>query len=222
LHNGQLNLDQAQESERTNTPIFTTMWDERYSETGFAFGTEPNDFLVASVGLLQPESQILCLAEGEGRNAVHLASLGHRVTAVDSSSVGLEKALLLAKQRGVSIAIVEADLEDYHIPPGAFQAIISIFCHLPPAIRMRLHQKVCEGLTPGGIFILEGYAKKQIDNNTGGPRKIDLLMDLEELKRELQPLILGHALETERNIQEGAYHNGIGAVVQIIATKPGS
>lgn len=198
------------------------MWDERYSETGFAFGTEPNDFLVASVGLLQTESQILCLGEGEGRNAVHLASLGHRVTAVDSSSVGLEKALLLAKQRGVSIAIVEADLKDYHIPPGAFQAIISIFCHLPPAIRMRLHQKVCEGLTPGGIFILEGYAKKQIDNNTGGPRKIDLLMDLEELKRELQPLILSHALETERDIQEGAYHNGIGAVVQIIGTKPGS
>jgi hypothetical protein len=87
---------------------------------------------------------------------------------------------------------------------------------------MRLHQKVCEGLTPGGIFILEGYAKKQIDNNTGGPRKIDLLMDLEELKRELQPLILSHALETQRDIQEGAYHNGIGAVVQIIGTKPGS
>ncbi|MBT8355381.1 MAG: class I SAM-dependent methyltransferase, partial [Desulfofustis sp.] len=172
------------------------MWDERYSESGFAFGTEPNDFLVASVGLLQPGSRILCLAEGEGRNAVYLASLGHRVTAVDSSSVGLKKALLLAEKRGVSIDIVEADLENYHIPPGAFQAIISIFCHLPPAVRTRLHQKVFEGLTPGGIFILEGYAIKQIDNNTGGPRKIELLMDLEELKRELQPLILSHALET--------------------------
>ncbi|NNF46491.1 MAG: class I SAM-dependent methyltransferase, partial [Desulfofustis sp.] len=144
------------------------------------------------------------------------------VTAVDSSSVGLKKALLLAEKRGVSIDIVEADLENYHIPPGAFQAIISIFCHLPPAVRTRLHQKVFEGLTPGGIFILEGYASKQIDNNTGGPRKIELLMDLEELKRELQPLILSHALETERNIQEGAYHDGIGTVVQIIGTKKGS
>ena len=44
----------------------------------------------------------------------------------------------------------------------------------------------------------------------------------EELKRELQPLILNHAIETERDVREGAYHNGIGAVVQIIGTKPGS
>jgi hypothetical protein len=198
------------------------MWDERYSESGFAFGTEPNDFLVASVELLQPASQVLCLAEGEGRNGVYLASLGHRVTAVDSSPVGLGKALLLAEQRGVSIDIVEADLEDYPIQPGSFQAIISIFCHLPPDIRARLHRKVCEGLTPGGVFILEGYAKKQINNDTGGPRKIELLMDLEELKHELKPLVLSHALETERDVREGAYHNGIGAVVQIIGTKPGS
>ena len=198
------------------------MWDERYSESGFAFGTEPNDFLVASVGLLQPGSEILCLAEGEGRNGVYLASLGHRVTAVDSSSVGLEKALQLAERRGVSMDIVEADLEDFAIQPSSFQAIISIFCHLPPAIRIHLHQKVCEGLSPGGVFILEGYAKKQINNDTGGPRKIELLMDLEELKHELQPLILNHAIETDRDIREGAYHDGIGAVVQIIGTKPGT
>ena len=198
------------------------MWDERYSESGFAFGTEPNDFLVASVGLLQPGSEILCLAEGEGRNGVYLASLGHRVTAVDSSSVGLGKALQLAERRGVSMDIVEADLEDFAIQPSSFQAIISIFCHLPPALRVRLHQKVCEGLSPGGVFILEGYAKKQINNDTGGPRKIELLMDLEELKHELQPLILNHAIETERDIREGAYHEGIGTVVQIIGTKPGT
>ena len=198
------------------------MWDERYSESGFAYGTEPNDFLVATVELLPPGSKILCLAEGEGRNAVYLASLGHRVTAVDSSSVGLEKALLLAEQRGVAIDIVEADLIDFVIKPNSFHVIVSIFCHLPPAIRTQLHQKVIEGLAPSGIFILEGYAKKQLSNDTGGPRKIELLMDLEELKHELQPLILSHALETERDIREGAYHDGIGTVVQIIGTKSSS
>jgi len=198
------------------------MWNERYRESGFAYGTEPNDFLASSAGLLHPGSRILCLAEGEGRNAVYLASLGHLVTAVDSSPVGLEKALLLAKERGVSIDTVEADLETYVVQPGFFQAVVSIFCHLPPAVRLRIHQKVCEGLTPGGIFILEGFAKKQINNGTGGPRKLELLIDLEELKRELQLLLLSHAVETERDIREGAYHQGVGAVVQIIGTKPGS
>lgn len=196
------------------------MWNERYSETGFAFGTEPNDFLVASAQLLQPHSEVLCLAEGEGRNGVYLASLGHRVTAVDSSSVGLEKARRLAQKQGVEIETVEADLEDFVITPGSFQAIVSIFCHLPPAVQTKLHRRVCEGLTPGGIFILEGYAKKQINYDTGGPRKIEMLMDLDTLKGELQQLYLSHAIEIERDIHEGAYHDGVGAVVQIIGTRP--
>lgn len=197
------------------------MWNERYSEPGFAYGTEPNDFLVATAPMLQPESEVLCLAEGEGRNAVYLASLGHRVTAVDSSSVGLEKAYLLARKQGVTIRTVEADLGDFIINPGSFQAIVSIFCHLPPVVQSSLHQRIYEGLTPGGIFILEGYSKRQINYDTGGPRKIEMLMDLEELKRELQALDLNHAIETERDIREGSYHLGTGAVVQIIGTRPG-
>ncbi len=196
------------------------MWDERYSESGFAFGTAPNDFLAASAALLRPNSEILCLAEGEGRNGVYLAGLGHRVTAVDSSAVGLAKARRLAEKRGVVIRTVEADLEDFVIAPGSFHAIFSIFCHLPPAVQKELHRRVCEGLAPGGIFILEGYAKKQIDYDTGGPRKIEMLMDLDILKEELQPLELSHAVEIERDIQEGAYHDGVGAVVQIIGTRP--
>ena len=196
------------------------MWNQRYSDPGFAYGTDPNDFLVASSMLLQPESEVLCLAEGEGRNAVYLATLGHRITAVDSSAVGLEKARSLARDYSVTIRTVEADLDDFIIEPGSFQAIVSIFCQLPPAVRTGLHKKVCEGLVPGGVFILEGYAKRQIELDTGGPRDIDLLMDLDVLKRELDQLELNHAIEIERAVHEGRYHDGIGAVVQIIGTRP--
>jgi SAM-dependent methyltransferase len=196
------------------------MWNQRYSDPGFAYGTDPNDFLVASSMLLQPESEVLCLAEGEGRNAVYLATLGHRVTAVDSSAVGLEKARSLARDYSVTLRTIEADLDDFIIEPGSFQAIVSIFCQLPPAVRTGLHKKVCEGLVPGGVFILEGYTKRQIELDTGGPRDIDLLMDLEMLKRELDQLELNHAIEVERAVHEGSYHDGIGAVVQIIGTRP--
>ena len=50
------------------------MWDERYSEEGYAYGTAPNGFLASVVGELQ--SPVLCLASGEGRNAVWLAEQG--------------------------------------------------------------------------------------------------------------------------------------------------
>jgi hypothetical protein len=45
-------------------------WNTRYKETEYAYGTEPNEFLKANSHLLKSHSKILCLAEGEGRNAV--------------------------------------------------------------------------------------------------------------------------------------------------------
>jgi len=49
-------------------------WYERYSESEFVYGTEPNEFLVSVVGRI-PKGTVLSLAEGEGRNAVYLASV---------------------------------------------------------------------------------------------------------------------------------------------------
>ena len=70
------------------------MWDERFEEEGFAYGTEPNDFLKSEFSRIPMAGRVLCLAEGEGRNAVFLAKEGYTVTAVDQSSVGLQKAKL--------------------------------------------------------------------------------------------------------------------------------
>jgi len=58
------------------------MWNERYAQPGFAYGTEPNEFLVSAAGRI-PVGPVLSLGEGEGRNAAYLAGLGHRVVAVD-------------------------------------------------------------------------------------------------------------------------------------------
>ncbi|MDN5561852.1 MAG: hypothetical protein L0G45_09735 [Psychrobacter sp.] len=55
------------------------MWDERYSGTEFAFGTEPNDFLREAFEQIPVGGHVLCLAEGEGRNAVFLAEQGFKV-----------------------------------------------------------------------------------------------------------------------------------------------
>src|SRR5689334_11567781 len=86
-----------------------TDWESRYAEPGYAFGTKPNDFLRERVDALPP-GPILCLAEGEGRNAVWLAQRGYDVTAVDLSSRGLQKAQRLASDRRVKIKTIEADL----------------------------------------------------------------------------------------------------------------
>jgi len=196
----------------------TPMWDKRFSEPGFAYGTDPNVFLT-SVADRIPRGNVLCLAEGEGRNAVYLAELGNEVTAVDTSTVGLAKAEALAKDRGVTIEVVNADLADYPIEAGAWQGIVSIYCHLPPIVRAALHERCLRGLAPGGVFVLEGFTPRQLELGTGGPKSRELLMELEIIRQELPGLRLEIARELEREVAEGKYHHGTVSVVQILAVK---
>ena len=49
------------------------MWNERYQAPGFAYGTEPNDFLVEVEPLLPRHARILSLAEGEGEGVAAVA-----------------------------------------------------------------------------------------------------------------------------------------------------
>lgn len=195
------------------------MWDQRYSEQGYAYGSEPNDFL-AGVAERIPAGPVLCLAEGEGRNAVFLAGRGHAVTAVDASGIGLQKAGALAAERGVSIATHVSDLADYAIEPGAWAGIVSIWCHLPGPLREKVNRQIVAGLRPGGVLILEAYTPRQLDFGTGGPKVAELLCSLEGLTRELDGLEWLVAHETEREIHEGKYHTGRSAVVQLVGRKP--
>ena len=194
-------------------------WNERYSEPGFAYGTEPNAFL-ASIANKIPKGKVLSLGEGEGRNAVYLAGLGYDVTAVDSSDVGLAKTRQLAADRGVKITTIVADLKDFQIEAEAWAGIISIFCHLPTAVRVPLYRRVVSGLKPGGVLVLESYTPKQLLHGTGGPTDVDRLLTLAKLQQELSGLQLVHAFEVERDVQEGKYHAGRSSVVQLIAAKP--
>ncbi|WP_439631486.1 SAM-dependent methyltransferase [Gemmata sp.] len=195
------------------------MWDERYAQPGFAYGTEPNEFLAAAAGRI-PVGPVLSLGEGEGRNAAFLAGLGHRVVAVDQSEVGLDKAKRLAAGRGLTIETACADLAAFTIEPGAWVGIVSVFCHLPRRLRVPLHAAVVRGLRPGGVFVLEAYTPNQIGRGTGGPKDPGMLPTLAGLlTEELAGLEFVHARELDREVHEGAYHTGVASVVQVIGVR---
>lgn len=195
------------------------MWDERYSSAEYVYGTRANDFLATVVGRI-PLGPVLELGAGEGRNAVFLAEKGYDVTAVDQSAVGLDKAQRLAAERGVQIMTVQTDLVELAIEPKAWAGIVSVFCHVPRAVRAPLHASAVAGLQPGGVFILEAYTPSQLGRGTGGPPVPDLMMTLQELMPELNGVQDWEvARETTRAIHEGRFHNGLGDVVQIVARK---
>lgn len=202
---------------QTETP--DNIWDQRYATDMYVYGTQANDFLRRVAEHIPANAKVLCLAEGEGRNAVYLAEQGHRVLAVDASRVGLEKAKRLAAQRQVRIECEVVDLAEFDIDDRTWDVIVSIFAHLPPAVRRRLHHQVVAGLRRGGLFILEAYRPQQLEYKTGGPPVADLMMTLRELQQDLTGLQWLHATELEREVMEGKLHHGRGAVVQILAKK---
>ena len=195
------------------------MWDEEYSIDEYVYGESANDFLAEKTAHLK-RGRVLCLAEGEGRNAVHLARQGFHVTAVDSSRVGLNKAEKLAQKNGVAIETIHSDLADFIIEDRTWDSIVSISCHLPPELRRAVHRKVVSGLKEGGTFLLEAYTPKQLEFGTGGPPSAEFMMELASLKEELSGLAFLHGKELVRDVTEGINHTGKGSVVQVLAHKP--
>jgi SAM-dependent methyltransferase len=192
-------------------------WNERYAGDEYLYGTEPNSFLAEQHKLLH--GPVLSLSEGEGRNAVFLASRGLEVVCVDISAVALEKANRLAKSRGVEITSLVCDLETFVPEENHYGSVLSISAHLPSKVRNRLYPLVERSLRPAGVIILEAYSENQLSRNTGGPKDRDMLMTVDKLRREfpnLEPVLLR---EIEREVSEGEGHTGMASVVQFIARK---
>lgn len=196
----------------------SAFWDGRYGEPGYAYGDQPNDFLREQAASLTP-GEALCLAEGEGRNAVHLAQLGHRVLAQDLSAVGLAKAEALARSRGVTIETSCGDLAAFQPAPQSIDLVVAIWMHLPPPLRAQVLARAVCALRPGGHLILEAYTPRQLELGTGGPPQLDLLWEPEALRGELAGLELLVLRERRRWIEEGPYQHGDSAVLQILGRR---
>ena len=195
-------------------------WDERYARPDWVYGSVPNDFVREWGHALPTGGEVVCLAGGQGRNGVWLAERGHPVTVVDLSAVGLEGARRLAHERGVELETVQADLAHFDLGIDRWDGVLSIFAHLPPAIRRDLHRRVVRALRPGGVLLLEAYTPAQLGYGTGGPPVAELLVTLDELRDELSGLEWVHAVELERPVVEGTHHTGLAAVAQLVGRKP--
>jgi SAM-dependent methyltransferase len=200
-------------------PQTTGFWDERYAEALYAYGSDPNDF-VREVADRIPPGRVLCLGEGQGRNAVFLAQRGFEVTAMDQSRMGLVRAEALAAERGVKLATVTADLQEFRIEPLAFSAIVSVFVHLPHALRRDVHERVMNGLAEGGVYILEQYGPEQGQYKSGGPEDPARRPGVATLREDLFRLDHEIAREVVRNVTEGVYLTGLASTVQILARRP--
>ena len=182
------------------------------------YGTQPNEYLKEKIDSL-PCGSILFPAEGEGRNAIYAALHGWDVYAYDFSPIAREKAMKNAESTSAHIQYDVAESNTY-MPLKNFDAIALIYAHLPEKERKALHQKVMSWLKPGGHIIIECFSKDQLQYNSGGPKDLSMLYDVDELKTECIGFNIIEAMQIETTLNEGPYHQGKASVVRFFAQKP--
>jgi len=198
-------------------------WNERYSSKESAFGLEPNEYFKDQISKFKP-GEILLPAEGEGRNAVFAAKLGWKVTAFDMSIQGKYKAEKLAKNHSVSIDYKVGEFSEIQLEENQFDAIGLIYAHFPAQLKSKYHNVLDTSLRAGGIIILEAFSKSHLQFNkqnpkVGGPKDIDMLYSIEEIKRDFENYEIFELEEKEVILSEGLYHNGLSSVIRFVGRK---
>ena len=196
------------------------MWNEKFSREGFLYGTKPNAFLAQQSEHLSATASILMLGEGEGRTACYLAALGFNVTALDASDVGLKKTKTLAKELGVEVDTILADLETWR-SDKQYDAVLTSFLHLPEPLRTKAFSHAIDTLKLGGYFMGEFFAIEQLNRDSGGPKMPELLYTLDSVQnifnRDDVTLV---ALEACTDIlDEGVGHQGEADLIRVIVQK---
>jgi hypothetical protein len=198
-------------------------WNDRFSKEEFAYGEQPNNYLKEQLEKLGAGA-ILFPAEGEGRNAVFAAKLGWTVSAFDISAAGKNKAFRLAEINKVMIDYQVGELQALKYKPGQFDAIALIYAHFPADIKSLYHKTLDKYLRKNGVIIFEAFSKKHIDYNSrderiGGPKDINMLFSIDELKSDFANYEIIELAEKEIELSEGLYHNGKGSVIRFTGRK---
>jgi SAM-dependent methyltransferase len=195
-------------------------WEQRFAVPDYAFGKAPNYFLASCKPLLPRSGKALAVADGEGRNGVWLAEQGLDVVSLDFSPSAQRKVRDLAKERGVTVTVLQGDAHTFDYPEAAFDVVVEIFTQFStPAERAVKWTGMRKALRPGGLLIIQGYTPKQLQYGTGGPKEIENLYTramLEEAFCDLHDVTI---VEEELELHEGTSHGGMSAVINLTARK---
>jgi hypothetical protein len=93
--------------------------------------------------------------------------------------------------------------------------VVLTYLHMPPAMRTAVHRKVAAALRPGGLLLLEAFHPRQLGRSSGGPKEVELLYTLDDLRSDF-----AGALDEESGeeldvlLDEGPGHQGLAAVTR--------
>jgi len=196
------------------------LWNAKFRGEEPLYGDAPNQFVKENFEQLLPLQNVLCLGEGEGRNALFLADKGLEVEALDISDVALFKLRKRAHAHYLEIKICHTLLEHWN-PSARYGAVVCTYLHLPKEKQKMLFEKAIFALREGGLFMAELFSESQVNFHSGGPKNIGLLYDLNDISDTLKSLSC-RVLKLAQEIvilNEGRNHVGRASVIRLIVQK---
>jgi len=176
-------------------------WDARYRSAPLVWSAGPNA-LFAELTADLPAGRALDLAAGEGRNAIWLAGRGWRVTALDFSTVALDKARQRAASAAVDVTWVAADVTATDLGRAAYDLVSVLYLHLPPADLRDVLARAAAAVAPGGTLLVLGHDRDNLARGTGGPQDRALLYTAEDLAPAAAGLRIVRLAQVDRRVDE--------------------
>jgi len=200
--------------------VIQDFWNAKFQGDELLYGKAPNNFIKENIELLSNAKKVICIGEGEGRNAIFLADKGFEVEALDASDVALLKLRKRAHENYLSIK-VRHTLLAYWQPEPLYDAAICTYLHLPKQNQKELFEKSLQALNLGGIFIAELFSESQLNFTSGGPKNIALLYDFNDILDIIKvlPCIVVKLSQEVIVLNEGDKHAGRASVIRVILKK---
>lgn len=192
-------------------------WNSKFSREGFLYGLKPNSFIASKVKSFPKNAKVLCLGEGEGRNAIFLAKRGFEVSAIDASDIGLKKLEQRAKEENLNIKTICMDLNEWEAQEK-YDVIVASYLHMYKDERAKLFENIDNSLSIDGIFLGEFFSVKQLAYNSGGPKDEDLLYETDDFNRHFS-LYENEIKEQVTILDEGKGHQGEACVIRVLVKK---
>ena len=163
-------------------------WDGRYRGSTAVWSGRPNPQLVSEVSGMPP-GRAMDAGCGEGADSLWLAHKGWQVTAVDFSSVALDRARRHASAQAFpgSIAWEHRNLLRWTPPPGSYDLVSAQFMHLPSEDRDSLYKRLAASVATGGTLLIVGHSKTDIDAGARRPHGDGLFFKAIDIAGSLTP-----------------------------------
>ena len=179
-------------------------WDAKYSGDGYELHQKPSDLLVTWLGRLPP-GKVLDLACGTGRNSLFLAEKGYDVTAIDVSPIAIKLAEKSAREKGLTINWIVADLDSYEIS-GQYDIIVISFFY----INKKIAPDIISALSSGGMLLYENHMVSP--NPSAEPHRHRFHFKPGELRQLFKGLNVLHYEERRVDDEEG-HHSYLASLV---------